>query len=95
MAAILEWATQLKNIYGPEWLAANLNGQEFALRTGTGRGIPDVEGLLKSEAQKAQESQQAMGAQAALSATPNLVKGAVDLAKENPEAVMEAINGSE
>jgi hypothetical protein len=96
-AAILEWLQQLENLFGPEWMAASIDGQEVALRTGTSQGITDVQGMLKSPEQQAQEQQDALNASTTQAVAPHLAKGAMDIMK-NPEAagaVSEAMNGSQ
>lgn len=73
--AIVEWLKLLAETMGPQWVMANVNGDEIALRTGTGRGITDVKGLLKSAEQKAAEQQSAMQDNMVATATPEIVKG--------------------
>jgi hypothetical protein len=95
--AIMEWAKSLLALFGENWMAANIDGQELALRTGTSQGIMDVQGLLKSADQQAAEQQQALNAQTTAAVAPHLAKGAMDLAK-NPEAasaIAEGMNGSQ
>jgi hypothetical protein len=70
---------------------------EVALRTGTGRGITDVKGLLKSADQQASETADAQNANVTQAAVPHIVKGAMDIAK-NPQAataISEAMNATQ
>jgi hypothetical protein len=95
--AIIEWLQSLENLFGPQTLAMSVNFQEVALRTGTSQGITDVQGMLKSADQQAQEQNDALNAQTTAAVAPHLAKGAMDLAK-NPEAagaLSEAMNGSQ
>ena len=96
-AAITDWLASLEQLFGPQWLAANVDGQQVALRTGSGRGITDVKGMLKSADQQAAEAQNNMNAEATQAAIPNLVKGAMDMAKQPgaANAIAEATNSAQ
>lgn len=86
IAAIREWAMDVKTILGEAATAALFDGDELALRMGVGRGIVAVEKLLKSPERRAQEQQDAMQSQAAMAAAPQLAKGAVDALNQPQEA---------
>lgn len=93
--AIIEWVQMLQEAMGPQWTMAHLNGDEIALRTGTGRGIPDVKGLIKSQEQIAQETADANNQQLGQSVAPEIAKGAMQAA-QNPAVIQkaqEAMNG--
>lgn len=95
--AILEWLQSLEGVFGAEWVAQNVDGEEVALRTGTAQGITDVKGLLKSDAQKAAEAQQSMNTEATQAAVPALAKGAMDVMAKNPQQaaqIAESVNGA-
>jgi hypothetical protein len=95
--AIMEWAKSLLELFGENWMSANVDGQELALRTGTSQGIMDVQGLLKSAAQQQAEQQAAAQQQTTAAVAPQVAKGAMDLAKD-PEAaarIAEGMNGSQ
>lgn len=77
--AIEEWLNRLQSMFGPQWLAQYVDGMEVALRTGTGRGIIDVKGMLKSPDQIDAEQQQALSAQTVSQSTPEVVKGAMGM----------------
>lgn len=79
IAAIEDWLQKLVGLFGPQWVATFVDGQEVALRTGTGRGILDVKGMLKSDDQVQSEQQGAMSQQAIAQSTPEVVKGAMGL----------------
>jgi hypothetical protein len=96
-AAILEWLQALEGVFGPNWVATYINGNEVALRTGTAQGITDVKGLIKDADTVAAEQQNNMNSQATQDAVPGLVKGAMDIMAKNPEAgakIAEQVNGA-
>lgn len=90
--AIMEWLNQLKAIFGDAQVAQKVDFDEVALRSGTGRGITDVKGLLKSAEQRAAETEQAMNAQATQAVTPEIAKGAMNALNT---ATKESISGSQ
>jgi hypothetical protein len=95
--AILDWLKNLEELFGADALAQEVNFQQVALRTGTSQGIPDVNGLLFSPAQKAANQQANQNAQTTAAVAPQLAKGAMDMVSKNPEAaanVAEAMNNS-
>lgn len=97
VAAITEWIKELGELFGPELIGAKVDFDEVALRTGTGRGITDVKGLLKSADQQASETADAQNANVTQAAVPHIVKGAMDIAK-NPQAatvISEAMNATQ
>lgn len=95
--AILDWLGALENLFGPQTLAQMVDFQQVALRTGTSQGIPDVQGMLKSEDQQAADQQTEQNAQTTQAVAPQLAKGAMDMVSKNPAAaanVAEAMNNS-
>ncbi len=91
VAAIAEWLKLLQELLGEQWILQNINGDEVALRTGLGRGVTDVAGLLKSAEKKDAEQTNAMNDQMTATVTPEAIKGAIQAA---PQA-MEALNASQ
>lgn len=84
-AALREWLADLKEVFGDKWVATSLDGDEVAKRLGVGRGVVNVEGLLKSPDKRAQEGQEADANEAMKAAAPQIAKGVMDAAnKENP-----------
>jgi hypothetical protein len=97
VAAITEWVDELAKLFGPETVSAKVDFDEVALRTGTGRGITDVQGLLMSADQVAAEQADAQNTGMAQAVAPQIAKGAMDAMKnpQNAQAIQEAMNGSQ
>jgi hypothetical protein len=96
VAAIMEWVGMLKQAMGDAWVQAKLNGDEIALRTGVGRGITDVAGLIKSADQQAQEQEAAQQDAITQTAAPEIVKGAMGAMANgaiDPAMIEGAMNG--
>jgi hypothetical protein len=94
VAAIVEWVAMLKNTLGEAWVQSRLNGEEIAYRTGVGRGITDVQGLIRDPAEVADEQNQAMTSQMGMAVAPEIAKGAMS-AMQNPDLQQGAIDGEE
>lgn len=72
------WLTDVANTLGPEAISRRVDEAEVMLRFGTGHGVDGLEDLIKSDDEVAAEQQQAQLTQAAMSAAPNIAKGAMD-----------------
>lgn len=84
--ALLTAAKSVSEILGPGFIAQVANQTEMARRILVGFGVQDVDGLLKTEEQQAQEAQAAQQNEAAMKATPEIAKGAVGaLAQESTD----------
>jgi len=82
--ALLDWMAAVSGWFQNPALAGVVNLTEVSRRAGVGFGVQDVDTLLKSEEQQAQESQAAQQNQAAMGAVPEIAKGAVSaLQQEN------------
>lgn len=92
VVAILEWVAQLGKIFGEQTVAQRVDFSEVALRTGTGRGITDVKGLLKSDQALAAENEASQNAATTQTIAPELVKGAMGAMQT---ATKEAMNGQQ
>jgi NAD(P)-dependent dehydrogenase (short-subunit alcohol dehydrogenase family) len=89
--AITEWLQGLVNLFGPQAVAQAVDFQEVAYRTGTGRGIEDVKGMLKDPQTIANEQAGAMQQDVTSKVAPEIVKGGMKALQDNP-AIQEAIN---
>lgn len=96
VGAITDWVKELGALFGEDAVSAKVNFDEVALRTGTGRGITDVKGLLKSADQQAAEAQANQNAAATQAVVPELARGAANVLKDPAAAtkISEAMNGS-
>lgn len=74
------WMADMVNIYGPEVVRSITDPTEVGRRFGDSYGIEDLDTLIKSQDQQAEEQQQGMAQQAAMAAAPQVAKGAVDAA---------------
>lgn len=72
------WMTDMKAIYGEQVLSSITDPTEVGKRLADSYGIDAVDSLIKSQEMQAEESQQGMMQQAAMSAIPQVAKGAVD-----------------
>ena len=90
--AIMDWLQGLLAIFGPQVVGQRVDFDEVALRTGEGRAITDVKGLLKGADQVASENADAVNQGVAANVAPEVVRGAMGLMKDNP-AVKEAMSG--
>jgi hypothetical protein len=92
VTAIMEWIGELKQSFGDAIVAQKVDFDEVAFRTGTGRGITDVKGLLKDAETQAAEMDQAQNAAATQAVVPEIAKGAMGALQT---ATQEAVSGSQ
>lgn len=78
VTAIMEWLSELKNVFGDATVATRIDFDEVALRSGTGRGITDVAGLIKSAEQLQSEQADAQNTALSGAVAPQIAKGAMD-----------------
>jgi hypothetical protein len=74
------WMADMTNIYGPQGVSSFTDPSEVGRRFAESYGIEDIDSLIKSQEQMAEEQQMAAAQQAAMSAAPQIAKGAVDAA---------------
>jgi len=74
----------LRDLYGPEALAAETNVSDYVKRRAAALGI-DPTGLIKSAEQKAEEQQQRMQQQLMMQTAPNMVNQAGNIAAKGIE----------
>lgn len=72
------WMSDMVNIYGPQAVASFTDPTEVGRRFAESYGIEDISTLIKTQDQQAEEQQMAAAQQAAMSAAPQIAKGAVD-----------------
>jgi hypothetical protein len=80
------WMGDMVNIYGPEIVKSITDPIEVGRRFGDTYGIEDLDTLIKTQDQLAEEQQNAAAQQAAMAAAPQIAKGAVDAANAPPSA---------
>lgn len=74
----------LRDLYGPEALAAETNVTDYVKRRAAALGI-DPTGLLKTQEQKAQEAQERMNQQMMMQGTPNMINQLGQMAQKGME----------
>lgn len=79
------WMADMSGIYGPEVLKQITDPNEVGKRLGDSYGIEAMDQLLKDPAAQAQEQQAGAMQQAAVSAAPQIAKGAIDAATAPPQ----------
>lgn len=84
-AALRGWLMDLKEAFGAEWLGQRINAEEVALRLGVGRGVVDVNKLLRPQEEIDEEMQTGAVAQAGIKAAPQLAKGVIDAAQQGTQ----------
>ena len=75
----------LRDLYGPEALAAETNVTDYVKRRAAALGI-DPTGLIKTEEQKAQEAEQRMQQQMMMQGTPQMITQMGQVAQKGMEA---------
>lgn len=73
-----QWMTDMVNIYGPQVIQQITDPTEIGRRFAENYGIEAIDTLIKAPEAQAQEQQEGLMNQAALAATPNIVKGMSD-----------------
>ena len=74
------WLQDMVNTFGPQVVQQRTNPTEIGRRFADSYGIEDVDSLIMSDEQVAQEEQAAMANQTMMGVAPQLAKGAMDAA---------------
>jgi hypothetical protein len=90
--AIEDWLKFLVELFTPKVVADKLDFEEIALRTGEGRAITDVKGMLLDAQTQAQNSAADQQAAVTQEVAPEVVKQGMKSLADNPQ-IQEAISG--